>query len=198
MGKHKITDITEFPEFLEDKMKEDELSQTRTSLLTMWYDNESKNLYDPKNWKKTVETNHVMHELHEFAQNDFISQVLLRKMTFLGLSNYIIFPYELLALIGSCTHDSPGYAQLMLHKILHESVYNQEMIQLPYVIKTTDFVKIYPDRFPDTERYPDVELYSKMWDDQKDHAGRNMCDTVDWWYPEEKIRYQTGILKDGD
>ena len=73
MGKHKITDITEFPEFLEDKMKEDELSQTRTALLTMWYDNESKNLYDPKNWKKTVETNHVMHELHEFAQNDFIS-----------------------------------------------------------------------------------------------------------------------------
>ena len=198
MGKSKITDITEFPEFFEEKRKEDELSQTRTALFTMWYENESKNLYDPKTWKKTLETNPLMKELHDFAQNDFISQVLLRKMTYLGLTNHIIFPYEFLAIIGSCTHDSPGYAQIMLYKILHEAVYNQEMIQLPYIIKTTDFAKVYPDRFPDTEKEPDAFLYSKMWDDQKDHAGRNMCDTIDWWYPEEKIRYQTGILKDGD
>ena len=187
-------DVTDMSDFFPDKERA-ERDRIRTTLFAMWYESEEKNLYDPERWKRNCETIPAAHALKEFADGDFISQIILRKMEAFGLNKHIIVPIELLGIIGSCTHDNPGYAQLMLLKILNDSVYKKS-IKVPYVITLNDFTDVYPDRFPDTNEYPDVELYSAMWDDQKDRNGNNNVDKVHFWYPDEATQRKIGMLVD--
>lgn len=121
----------------------------------------------------------------EFINNDFISQVLIKKFNVFDIKIHL--PLPLLIIIGLCTNENPGQSQIILKQLLLSIKSKKGPIPEGYVISNSDFVECFETSFPIMLIPAFNESYSILWDQQKKQGkigpmeSDNLCDTSEWW-----------------
>ena len=110
--------------------------------------------------------------------DDMISKIIWKRTEKYGLK----LPVECAYMISLGSNGNPGIAIIMYYTLLERIVKNLGApIPRNYIITPEDFSMAFPMSFPDMEDPTQKEEWEKSWDNQKDEAGCNNVDKVEYW-----------------
>ena len=134
-----------------------------------------RNFYAIMVMKSAMMNDSFTEEQELFNEDDFITQVLRKRLKALGIN--IKIPVWLGVVISVCTESNPGLSLIIFKDFLtsvNNNRFNGEGINEDYEFTFLDFILAFKT-FP-----VDIEYYSDKYDKQK-VDGCNLCDTFDYW-----------------
>lgn len=144
-----------------------------TRLLTAWTCRKFVNTLDPS---KTAAAESDVYVTGQ--DEDMISKIIWKRTEKYGLK----LPFECAYMISLGSNGNPGIAIIMYYTLL-ERIVERRGAPIPhdYIITSEDFANAFPMSFPDMDDPTQKKQWEKAWDNQKNEAGHNNVDKVEYW-----------------
>lgn len=114
-------------------------------------------------------------EEDELIDGSFVPKILVKRMKVYGIP--IQLPLELLAILEIGLNSNPGYSLVCLYEIIKAI----PDLKPQHIITANDFVRVFPDYFPDIDDPKIFKRLEEMWDNQKTPDRLNKVDSRAYW-----------------